>query len=400
MVGNGYSHGYLGQRHGSFADFSSTRNVSNNFPYQASIEPDLAPFASALSLAPEATYQEDVAMITDFNADTTSPSTDYSTYSSTDAAADPESLMSMNVPHHQESSLKNAWWRDDSKNSQGQCQNTYSMEMLHEGLPRYPKQQTQQYSDPWSGSVYAGNWSPQPTRHVTISPKALTLDVLPVAYSSSGSSQGLMLSMSNPNSPSSSPATSSRGDTPDSCPETLSVVEPPMSVRQHRQILPDTLPQSRVIPELSSNDSTSRKMFSRRPLRPKSDGDSRRRPSSSDENKSLITHTSEHNVESVSQKSLAPKRIEPKPLNGSSWSDSSQNSATAQATHHRDAKDDFLVRSKLAGMSYKDIRRKGNFVEAESTLRGRFRTLTKNKAARVRKPGWTDNDVCLHHCRI
>lgn len=59
----------------------------------------------------------------------------------------------------------------------------------------------------------------------------------------------------------------------------------------------------------------------------------------------------------------------------------------------RSAKDDFLVRSKLAGMTYREIRRKGNFTEAESTLRGRFRTLTKDKEARVRKPEWQENDV-------
>ncbi|EHK96479.1 hypothetical protein M7I_7808 [Glarea lozoyensis 74030] len=39
-----------------------------------------------------------------------------------------------------------------------------------------------------------------------------------------------------------------------------------------------------------------------------------------------------------------------------------------------------------------DIRRKGKFTEAESTLRGRFRTLTKHKNARVRKPEWDEND--------
>ncbi|KAI8964058.1 hypothetical protein F5Y11DRAFT_355841 [Daldinia sp. FL1419] len=61
----------------------------------------------------------------------------------------------------------------------------------------------------------------------------------------------------------------------------------------------------------------------------------------------------------------------------------------------RSAKDDFLVRSKLAGMTYREIRREGNFTEAESTLRGRFRTLTKDKEARVRKPEWQDNDVRL-----
>ncbi|KAI1417675.1 hypothetical protein F5Y13DRAFT_201244 [Hypoxylon sp. FL1857] len=61
----------------------------------------------------------------------------------------------------------------------------------------------------------------------------------------------------------------------------------------------------------------------------------------------------------------------------------------------RSAKDDFLVRSKLSGMTYREIRRKGNFTEAESTLRGRFRTLTKDKEARVRKPEWQDNDIRL-----
>lgn len=59
----------------------------------------------------------------------------------------------------------------------------------------------------------------------------------------------------------------------------------------------------------------------------------------------------------------------------------------------RSAKDEFLVRSKLSGMTYREIRRKGNFTEAESTLRGRFRTLTKDKEARKRKPEWQENDV-------
>jgi hypothetical protein len=62
-------------------------------------------------------------------------------------------------------------------------------------------------------------------------------------------------------------------------------------------------------------------------------------------------------------------------------------------TAERTAKDNFLVKSKLSGMTYKDIRVKGNFKEAESTLRGRFRTLTKTKEERVRKPEWTENDV-------
>ncbi|KAI1121570.1 hypothetical protein F5Y10DRAFT_282387 [Nemania abortiva] len=61
----------------------------------------------------------------------------------------------------------------------------------------------------------------------------------------------------------------------------------------------------------------------------------------------------------------------------------------------RDAKNRFLVESKLAGMTYREIRRQGGFTEAESTLRGRFRTLTKNKEQRVRKPEWQDKDIRL-----
>lgn len=59
------------------------------------------------------------------------------------------------------------------------------------------------------------------------------------------------------------------------------------------------------------------------------------------------------------------------------------------------AKDAFLVRSKRAGMSYKEIKEKGRFSEAESTLRGRYRTLTKRKELRVRKPEWKTKDVRL-----
>lgn len=69
-------------------------------------------------------------------------------------------------------------------------------------------------------------------------------------------------------------------------------------------------------------------------------------------------------------------------------------SSTDRASAIRKPEDEFLVKSRLSGMAYKAIRQQGNFTEAESTLRGRFRTLTKHKTARVRKPEWSDNDVC------
>ena len=71
----------------------------------------------------------------------------------------------------------------------------------------------------------------------------------------------------------------------------------------------------------------------------------------------------------------------------------SQSLAISEVRRH--AKDDFLVRSKRSGMSYRDIRCKGNFKEAESTLRGRYRTLTKCREQRVRKPQWHPKDVSL-----
>ena len=58
-------------------------------------------------------------------------------------------------------------------------------------------------------------------------------------------------------------------------------------------------------------------------------------------------------------------------------------------------KDDYLLGMKKMGVSYKDIKERGGYKEAESTLRGRFRTLTKSKEARVRKPRWHANDVSI-----
>ena len=65
---------------------------------------------------------------------------------------------------------------------------------------------------------------------------------------------------------------------------------------------------------------------------------------------------------------------------------------------HREAQDHYLIQSKLSGMSYKEIKAKGQFKEAESTLRGRFRSLTKSKDQRVRRPQWQERDVSVLCC--
>ena len=55
--------------------------------------------------------------------------------------------------------------------------------------------------------------------------------------------------------------------------------------------------------------------------------------------------------------------------------------------------DKALIRMKEEGYTYKDIRKALGCNVAESTLRGRYRSLTKPKENRVRAPKWTETDV-------
>lgn len=57
------------------------------------------------------------------------------------------------------------------------------------------------------------------------------------------------------------------------------------------------------------------------------------------------------------------------------------------------SRDQQLLDLKKSGLSYKEIKEQYNFPEAESTLRGRYRTLTKTREDRVRKPEWKPADV-------
>ncbi|KOS18998.1 hypothetical protein ESCO_000096 [Escovopsis weberi] len=73
----------------------------------------------------------------------------------------------------------------------------------------------------------------------------------------------------------------------------------------------------------------------------------------------------------------------------------SSTSSTSYFAGERATKDEFLVKSRRAGMTYRDIKQQGGFTEAESTLRGRYRMLTKSREERVRNPKWTPIDVVL-----
>lgn len=52
-----------------------------------------------------------------------------------------------------------------------------------------------------------------------------------------------------------------------------------------------------------------------------------------------------------------------------------------------------LIKWRQEGLSYREIKERGGFSEAESTLRGRYRTLTKRREDRPRKPVWRKMDV-------
>ncbi|KAJ4286702.1 hypothetical protein N0V90_012954 [Kalmusia sp. IMI 367209] len=70
------------------------------------------------------------------------------------------------------------------------------------------------------------------------------------------------------------------------------------------------------------------------------------------------------------------------------------NRSTANFVRRKN-EDKMLLEGKASGMTYKDIREKIGTDVAESTLRGRYRALTKARKDRVRKPVWTSEDIRL-----
>lgn len=59
----------------------------------------------------------------------------------------------------------------------------------------------------------------------------------------------------------------------------------------------------------------------------------------------------------------------------------------------RSRRDDVLLKMRRENYSYREIKQRCGFKEAESTLRGRYRALTKDREERVRRPQWQSKDV-------
>lgn len=73
--------------------------------------------------------------------------------------------------------------------------------------------------------------------------------------------------------------------------------------------------------------------------------------------------------------------------------DSSVISSSRDLCRRDTSRDEELLTLRQSGLSYREIKKNFGFKEAESTLRGRYRTLTKPKGLRVRKPEWKEDDV-------
>ncbi|KAM6505071.1 hypothetical protein FSOLCH5_014990 [Fusarium solani] len=59
----------------------------------------------------------------------------------------------------------------------------------------------------------------------------------------------------------------------------------------------------------------------------------------------------------------------------------------------RASRDQYLIDRRADGYNYREIKEAGGYAEAEPTLRGRWRTLTKEPEQRLRKPVWKQHDL-------
>lgn len=323
----------------------------------------------------------------DLGSDRTSPSTVYSTYSGGGTFTSDSMAGSFTSLAVQDDPIS-VWWPEVAR-STGLGQLDSIPPLSFDGLPSTWDERASpmlQYSEQ---SMPLG----------TVSPMALTLTNCVFSNRSSvlstiGSSRSMTTS-----------ASSVAGDQPASVERTsltqgsdlADKVDPEQLNIHARRKLPSHPLSHSHIPVLASNDGGPNRIDKKR--------SHFTRPKGGPKEQEDYHESRRSSKKGTTSAKYAPKRLEPKPDDKSLPPDlpSTSNKTKSQASttrtsknnqlQRRESKDEFLVKSKLAGMSYRDIRRQGNFTEAESTLRGRFRTLTKDKMERVRRPMWEENDV-------
>lgn len=398
MLGDDNSWRYS-RRSGSFAEFVNTRNTLKEFSSNSTIESKLMSYPPAFSLAQQQILFQGSTL---GNSDShiinrASSGTIHGSYTTPGTSIDPLALAYTNAPTTSaDTSTKSFWWSGLTGSNGDQYQNVGIPASYHNLLQANDEHRSQQCVE-MRDTI--NSWAPQnqPAGPITISPTSLTLPIQTAPLSSSVSSQDSLHLLISP-SPTPSSTVSSDDELSDYLPyKNMNIIVPERALDRARQVLLNNSESIKFSHPLSNGIALDSVANRRRSLR--SSNVSRRAQASSP---SSSTETSFPNS-MIKKESTPPhpsrlKRLEPKPESPcpqETWTESPQTTETIQAMHNRDSKDDFLIKSKLAGMPYKEIRRQGNFTEAESTLRGRFRTLTKHKTARVRKPEWSDNDVCI-----
>jgi hypothetical protein len=344
--------------------------LSGNLIYSKSPNLDngsLNPFSAATS---SSFLMQRSPSINNLKSDRTSPSTTCSASFATGLGSRDPITASFTMPAVQDDSAGEKWWHDAQQNSSGLGSLTNDLS-FYDSLPdqaliSWPSESTTTIR--WTKGVIPID--------DTVSPQALTLE----SSSSSLSSPSL-----------SSPAISSRQHS-ESRSRNIRLIEAPSRV-------------SRDLPSLVSRTAGTRQKLPSKPISrphvpilPKNDQESSNRDKIRPADSRARAHASHQAA--LAQKSEALRRIKPKAIKADVQQGIPGNSAVATtesveaaAALHREARNEFLIGSRLMGMPYREIRRQGGFTEAESTLRGRFRTLTKEKRERVRKPEWGERDV-------
>ncbi|KAF5873457.1 uncharacterized protein Bfra_004917 [Botrytis fragariae] len=319
-----------------------------------------------------------------FSNDNTTPSIDYDDVhkSNTDRLDTYESLASGSVTHD---GILGDWWSIENGNVMNKINDHLNgmvasyIPIFPHGLPRPQDDELENFEETWNdGWVKESEWPPAPFIPSTIKPRALNLSA---SFTSTASTTTRASSQASAFSPESTVVTSTSDYTASPSAEGLTEDHIPQSRSRH--MLPSSRPARNddIISKRFDEDETA----TDRPVE-------NRHPSASTPI-SAIRNTRSHRIIKNdfeikhSNVPLTPKNdlLDGKP--------SSTIGNTPLLT--RFEQNDFLIRSRQAGMSYKAIRSNGNFAAAESTLRGRFRTLTKDKKDRVRQPKWTDNDIQL-----
>ncbi|KAM0142195.1 hypothetical protein ACHAO1_001408 [Botrytis cinerea] len=366
-LGVGYTQMGIDQGRGSFTAFQNCTSTT--------------PFSMAHTSFPgndSTTYR--------FSNDNITPRMDYNDphKSNTDRLNTYESLATGSATHD---GILDDWWSNGNGNLMNKTNGhsngivaSYSIPIFPDGLPRPQIEQLDNFEDSWNHWwVTESEWTPAPFVPSTIKPRALNLNS---SFTSTASITTRASRQASTFSPESTVVTSTPDYTP-STPPAKELSKEHTTQSRSRHMLPSSRPvrNNDIIADGFDEDGTATDRLVEN-----------RRPSVSTPI-SAIGNTRSHKI-IKNDFDIKHSNVLLTPKNN--LLDGKSSSAIGNAPlDNRFEQNNFLVSSRQAGMSYKAIRSNGNFTAAESTLRGRFRTLTKDKKDRVRQPKWTENDIQL-----